>query len=354
MPAESSKVIWSVAAAQLSHSLVWIRLKMPPPAEDKMRPICSILLAGLAINISLEAQTPLPAQAPQTARQALIEMFLGKSADDFAKHLPASSLPSLLRKDESPETSIVQRISTIGRQLTAQGEHVETFDVGPTLLVSEQDDQERVEVTVEHDNFTGENDEIELSIHVYRKGEPEFLPVIPRLIFSMTQEKEIWKLAEATLEAHVPLTDPDYLKGIRKKQNEANENLASVRVSTIASAELRYSAQNPGRGYTCTWTDLFGRGEAPGAPDQSAEASASGFAAADANGYHFAISGCEGSPASRFQVTAVPLESDSESKAFCTDESETVRFDAGGKGSVCLNRGQVLNQGAADFAGQVD
>jgi len=85
-----------------------------------MRPICSILLAGFAINICLEAQTPLPAQAPQTARQALIEMFLGKGADDFAKHLPESSLHSLIRKDESPETSIVQRISTIGRQMTAQ------------------------------------------------------------------------------------------------------------------------------------------------------------------------------------------------------------------------------------------
>jgi hypothetical protein len=171
--------------------------------------------------------------------------------------------------------------------MTAPGEPVETFDVGPTLLVSEQDDQERVEVTVAHDNLTGENDEIELSIHVYRKGEPEFLPVIPRLIFSMTQEKEIWKLAEATLEVHVPLT-------------------------------------------------------------------ASGFAAAEANGYHFAISGCEGTPASRFQVTAVPLDSDSERKAFCTDESATVRFDAGGKGCVCLNRGQVLNRGADNFAGPVD
>jgi len=223
--------------------------------------------------------------------------------------------------------------------------------VGPTLLVSEQDDHERVELIVEHDYLMGENDEIELSIHVYRNGEPEFLPVIPRLVFSMTQEKEIWKLTEATLEAHVPLTDPDYLKGIRKKQNEASENLASMRVSMMASAELRYSAHNPGRGYTCTLTDLFGRGEAP---DQSPEASTSAFAAAASNGYHFAISGCEGSPASRFQVTAVPLDSDSEMKAFCSDESATVRFDAGGNGSVCLNRGQVLNQGAANFAGQVD
>jgi hypothetical protein len=327
---------------------------MPPPAEDKMRHICCILLAGFAVNVSLEAQTPLPAQAPQTARQALIEMFLGKSADDFTKHLPESSLHFLIRKDESPETSIVQKISTIGRHMTAPGEHVETFDVGPTLLVSEQDGREKVEVSVEHDNLMGENDEIELSIHVYRNGEPEFLPVIPRLIFSMTQEKEIWKLTEATLAAHVPLTDPDYLKGIRKKQNEANQNLASMRVSMIASAELRYASQNPGRGYTCTLTDLFGKAEALGVPDQSTEASSSGFAAAESNGYHFAISACEGSPASKFQVTAVPLDSDSEMKAYCTDESGSVRFDPGGKGSVCLNRGQVLNQGAANSPGQVD
>jgi hypothetical protein len=49
--------------------------------------------------------------------------------------------------------------------------------------------KERIEGTVELDSPTGEQDEIELSIHAYRNGQPEFLPVIPRLIFPMIQEE---------------------------------------------------------------------------------------------------------------------------------------------------------------------
>src|SRR5258708_4322202 len=44
------------------------------------------MLAILAGSIS-SAQTPAP-PPPQSARQALIEMFVGKGPDDFVKHLP--------------------------------------------------------------------------------------------------------------------------------------------------------------------------------------------------------------------------------------------------------------------------
>ena len=300
-------------------------------------------------SLSLQAQLQTPPQPPQTARQALIEMFMGKDPDAFAKHLPESARRALIRKGETPETSMVQRISMIGRQMTAQGEHLETFDVGPALLTSEQDGREKVEVIVEHDNLMGENDEIELSIHVYRNGEPEFLPVIPHLIFSMIQEKEIWRLSEATLAVHVPLTDPDYLKGVRKKEDEENERMASMRVSMIASAELTYSSKHPDRGYTCALTDLFGKGDTPGIPDQPPEVYTPDSAADESSGYHFSISGCDGNPASRFQITAVPIESDSAMKAFCANESGTVRFDANGKGAACLSHGQVLNRSASQM-----
>jgi hypothetical protein len=207
-----------------------------------MRHICCLLLGAFAINISSRAQARNPTPPPQTARQALIEMFLGSDADALAKHLPESARHTLIRKGETSETSImVQRISQLIRQMSAQGEHIETFDIGPTLLSSEKDEgKEKVktEVLVEHDSFMAENDEIELSIHMYRNGQPEFLPVIPRLVFSMTREKEIWRLSEITLAAHVPLTDPDYLKGIRKQTDEMDENMASMRISMIASAEI--------------------------------------------------------------------------------------------------------------------
>jgi len=281
-------------------------------------------------------------------------MFLGKSPDAFAKHLPAVANQALVRKDETPATSIVQKISLIGRQITAQG-HVETFDVGPTLLVTEQEEGNRkvkTEVIVEHDASMGENEEIELSVHVYKDGELEFLPVVPRLTFSMTQEKEIWKLTEATLAAHIPLTDPDYLKGMRKMQNESNENLASAQVSMITLSEAGYASKHPDQGYSCSIPDLLGKSDVADT-DQRSENFAAGLTGSDFGGYHFALSGCDGKPASKFQIVAVPTESDSEMKTFCADESGTVRFQLKGKAASCLSRGQVLNQGEAN-SGQLD
>jgi hypothetical protein len=229
----------------------------------------------------------------------------------------------------------------LGQQLAAQG-HMETFDVGPALLVSEHEegkDKIKTEVTIERDNLMGENEEIELSIHVYRDGEPEFLPVIPRLIFAMTQDKEIWRLTEVTLAAHVPLTDPDYLKGVRKEQDEMNENMASGRVGMIASAETRYASAHPDHGYSCSLNELFAKGESAGAEGQTADNS---LTAEESNGYHFSITGCTGNPASKFQILAAPTESDSGMKTFCSDESGTIRFEANSKGSSCLSRGQPV------------
>jgi hypothetical protein len=270
-------------------------------------------------------------------------MFLGKEPGSFEKHLPEIARRALIRKGETPETSLVQKIAMIGRQFAAQGEHVETFDLGSTLLVSEQSgNHQKAEVIIEHDYLTGEQDEIEVSVHVSTNGEPEFLYVVPRLTFSMVQEKEIWRLSEATVSAHIPLMDADYLKGVRKKADEANENMASARLSMIVTAELTYASNHPDRGYACKMTDLFGNDGAIAAPDGTA---ANSFE--ESGGYRFALSGCEATPASKFRLTAVPIESDSGMKAFCGDESGTIKFDADGKGSACLSRGQVLNHAVA-------
>ena len=322
-----------------------------------MRNSCVVLLAMLAAIIPVQSQTTAqPSPPPQTARQGLLEMFLGKGPDAFVKHLPSVASHALIRKGENPETSVVQKISMAGRQFAAQG-HVETFDEGPTLLVSEQEEGKqkvKTEVTIERDNLMGENDEIEVSIHVYRDGEPEFLPVVPRLIFTMTQEKDIWRLIEVTLAAHVPLTNPDYLKGVRKQEDQLNESIASSRVNMIASAEARYAAKYPDRGYSCSMTELFGKADSGDTADQPSESYAPNFAADESSGYHFSLAGCAGNPASKFRVTAVPLESDSGMKTFCADESGTVRFEVNGKGASCLSRGQILNQTTVSFPSQVD
>jgi hypothetical protein len=304
-----------------------------------MRRICLILLLVLPGYIKLLGQIPAQ-RPPQSARQALIEMFLGKGENDFAKHLPDAARQTLIHKGENPENSIVLRVSTIGHELAAQGEHLETFDAGPTLLVSEPDPHEKIEVTVEHDSLLGEEDEIELSFHYYKDGQPQFLPVIPRLTFTLKQEKEIWRLTEVTAAARVPLTDPDYLSGLRKEQDEANESAARNRLVMVGIAEMAYARQHPDRGYVCGFSTLF-------APEPGANPGEGQYDPGQGNdkwnGYRFTFSGCEGSPASKFRIAAAPMDANSALKTFCADESGAVKSVLGGKISTCFSRGEVIS-----------
>jgi hypothetical protein len=304
------------------------------------------LFVTLAGCILLPAQTAAPTTPPpQSARQALIEMFMGKGENDFARHLPEGARQTLIHEGETPDTSIILKISTIGRQAAAQGEHLETFDEGSTLLTFDQSSgREKMEVAVEHDSLLGEDNEIELSIHYYKDGQLQSLPVVPRLTFTLRQEKEIWRLMEITVAAHIPLTDPDYLKGLRREQDEANELQAQMRVGGIAAAEVAYAAKHPDLGFACTLSTLS-------APDPTAESGGASYspdvANEESNGYRFAISGCEGMPASKYRVSAVPADPDPTLKTFCADESGTLKFVIGRKGSTCFVQGQPVNTGVA-------
>jgi len=153
-----------------------------------MRPVCSILLLALAGNLSLSAQSVTP-PPPQSARQALLEMFFGKGENDFQKHLPEDARQTLIHKGETPETSTILRISTIGRQMTGQSQHFEIFETGPVLLSGVVNEHEKFEINVDRDSLIGEADEIELSVHYYKDAQLQALPVVPDLIFTLKQEK---------------------------------------------------------------------------------------------------------------------------------------------------------------------
>jgi len=326
-----------------------------------VRQICLIvLLFSFAGILELGAQTSATTTPPppQSARQALLEMLTGKGENDFTRHLPEDARKALIRKGETPETNMVLRISTIGHQIADSGQHVETFETGPTiLLVEENDDQKnngrnnqrkKIEVNVEHDSLMGEDDEIELSFRYYKDGELQSFPVVPRLIFTFRQEKEIWRLIEVTAAAHMPLTDPDYLKGLRKQQDEDNEAQAKMRLNIISGAEAGYIEKHPDLGYSCSLSSLFAQdtGANPGEGNVPVDP---GQANSDWHGYSFALSGCDGSPAAKYRVTAAPSDPDAGMKTFCTDESQTVKFVAGEKASNCFSRGKpVTQEGGSD------
>ena len=306
----------------------------------------AITLAGTTLTAQNQ-QTP----PPQSARQALIEMFLGKGENDLAKHLPDITRKALIRKDESPESSIVLRIAAAGRSMAAQGRTVETFDTGPNIIIIEQPDHERVEVAVEHDSLMGDQDEIELSVHDYKDGREENLPVIPRLIFTMKQEKDVWQLTEITVAGHIPLTDPDYLKVLRKQQDEANEQMAQMRMNLIINGQKAYSAAHPEIGYACALSSLAPQKGTSG-PDFGASFDP-GQGNEEWNGYRFSLTGCGGTPSSKYRLAAVPVDSESQGKTFCADESGKIKFVTGGKPSGCFSSGQELNPSPA-YAPVVD
>ena len=313
--------------------------------------ILLVFILAFSSSMWLRAQTSAPTPPPpQTARQALLEMFFGKGENDFTKHLPEDARQTLIHKSDSPETNSVMRIATIGRQMIAEGGRIETFETGPNLLVSEQTDgHEKYEIAVEHDTLMGEDDEIELSVRYYKGGLLQSLPLIPRLIFTLRQEKEVWRLTEVTAAAHIPLTDPDYLKGLRKDQNESNETAAQNRMTLMATAETAYLNRHPDLGYSCVLATLV-------APEPGANPGEAGFVydpgqgKDEWSGYRFAFAGCEGTPATKYRVSAVPVESDAGLKTFCVDESGTLKFVTNGKISSCFSHGQPVNPPGPTFS----
>jgi len=182
-----------------------------------------------------------------------------------------------------------------------------------------------------------------LSIHVYFDGQEQSMQIVPRLIFTLQEENHIWRLNEVTFEAHVPLTDPAYLNGLRNRQDEFNESTAQGRISMIARAETSYAEEHPDSGFTCSLANLFPPPTAT--PDQMTYYDAN-WLKEESNGYRFSFSGCNGVPADNFQITAVPTDSDSSMKSFCADQSGTIKWIAGGPIASCLSEGQPLNDGS--------
>lgn len=288
-------------------------------------PICFLVLTA---SISVSAQSAAPTEKPpQSARQALIEMFFGKGPDDFVKHLPDEARQALIHKGDLPQTSIVLKVASLGQEISRGGQRVETFDAGPDILVSDDEAKhERIEIAVEHDSLLGEDDEIELSIHGYQNGELQTLPVVPQLIFTLTQEKEIWRLKEITVAGHFPLMDPDYLKALRREQGEADEGMAKMRIGMIVAGETAYANANPDVGYSCDFSKLSD-------PGQGAE---------EWNGYRFTLSACGETPSKKYRLLAVPTDPEAEAKTFCADETGKTRFLKGTTASKCFVQGEQI------------
>ncbi len=305
-----------------------------------MRPIYLTLLLAVVGFPTITAQAQAP---PQTARQALLEVLLDKSPGALEKHLPDLARKALFRGGESDQMPVLRELTSFRSGIAASGAQLETFDSGPILLAFEEKaSQHRIEIVVERDDLEGDGDEIELSLHPYLEGKPESLPVVPRLILSMKQEKDVWKLNEITVAVHVPLADPDYLKGLQKTQDSGFESAAASSLRALNTAQVSYNTAFPERGFACTLSAL-GSGEAQEKPrPDHAMLIDDALASGKRGGYTFSITGCDVPPASRYRTAAVPADPDSDMRAFCSDESAVIRYSTDGKAATCLSEGVPL------------
>ena len=308
-----------------------------------MRSSRSIALA-LATLVSpfAVAQTAAPQPAPpQTARQALIEMFFGQAPDHLEKHLPDITRRTFEKLGGANGQSGLAMFSLLAAQSKAGKNNFETFETGsPFFTVKEPPagNYERMDVTVERDDFVGDKDEIELVPHMIRDGKEDTLPFILHFTFAMKMESGIWRLNDVSVALQVPLADPTFLKSMEERQLRQNEQTALGSVRVIIAAENSY--QSTHGGFACTLSGLGNAGKTSGAA-RRAYIYDPQLVGGKKNGYTFAISECD---ASHYHAVAEPVVPDSGQRAYCGDESGTVRGSTDGKTASCLASGEVVQE----------
>jgi hypothetical protein len=330
------------------------------------------MLWALATATAWTQSSEIP--TPQTARQALLEMFSGKTSGTLVKHLPAATLTAL---EKSGALTKLQGYSALAGQFHSTANQLETFETGSVLLTTRDPKTgHKFEVIVENDSLQGDDDNIELSFRTYKENQLQRTPFLPRLTFAMKMESGVWKLNEILVSMRVPLADPDFLKSITDgmksaaatspmqtrsqptlsqpgqiqptliESNQAQpatanrgfDNSILTAMRSILTAEIAYSATYRAVGYTCTLSDLDGFGG--GEPNEhQAMLIPSGLASGKRFGYDFTLSSCTGAPATRFQLVAAPRGNSFGRRAFCADQSGAIRYAVDGNPATCLASG---------------
>ena len=302
------------------------------------------VICSCALTAVLAAQTPPP---PLTARQALIEMFFGQSADHLQKHLPDVTRRSFQKMDTGNGQSLLTEFSMLASQAKAAGAGFQTFDTGPRIVTAEDPQGgtgEKVEVTVERDDLSGDEDQIELAFHMTRNGKEEILPFVPHFTFAMKMESDTWRLNEISVTVRLPLADPDFLKSLEDRQRAQNKQMIIWSVRSVNTAETTYKSVNGS--FACDLATL-GKAAKQGSTANGMYLYDPQLASGKKNGYVFVISSCDGS---HYKIVGEPAATDSGQRSFCSDESGTIRASADGKATSCLSSGEEV-QGSADATG---
>ena len=194
--------------------------------------IATVFVYSFAFGQANSSQTA----SSQTARQALLEMFFGEEPNHLEKHLPDVTRRSLSKLSSPDAPNVLAEFSMMVSQLRSGGAALQMFDTGPTLLTAEDPrggGPEKIELTVERDDLIGDENQIELALHMYKNGKEASLPVIPRFTFSMQSEVDVWRLNEISVTVRVPLSGPNFLKTIENQQRSQNEQMTLMALQQV-------------------------------------------------------------------------------------------------------------------------
>ena len=324
-----------------------------------MRLLKSLLaLAFFAIIPALNTQQP-QSKRPQTAREALIEMFTGKV--DLSKHLTVEVQKEFQNKSSSGFAFTPGAMLSGFRSQT--GSRIKTFEVGPILFSSlDPRTHERTEVHVDNDDLNADEDTLQLSIHQFRdeKEIATAFQFISQISVGMKKQENIWRLNEIGVVAKVPVGDPALFRQLNEEMKASGTDVAvsggvamdsysalspaeasqapkldiPATISLVSLQEQIYAGQHPERGFSCSLPELLADANQSFGLDPQVKTGIW-------NGYRINISGCQDIPSGSYQITAEPLSPSAGNKAFCTDATHNIRVSDDGRGTTCLTAGKV-------------
>ena len=302
----------------------------------------------------------------QTAREALIEMFSGSKPEAFERHLLKETA---LRIHQL--TSEQQQQFQMSRAMVKSGggqNEVIWFGDGPVLVsYTDPKTSTKFEVVVEKDEPGDGTEEMEFSFRSNGTAQKGLSSLVPRLLVSMKQEDDTWKLAEIGFSMKVKLdaalldsfaeklakpvataspaagaTPAEQAHEITAASLSSQERASVAGVRSLVAAEQAYRMAFPARGYTCSLASLGGQGDGNATEDRAGLIDAN-LESGTLEGYRLSLLGCRGDPVVGFKLMAVPEGAGRYGKrAFCTDESGVVKFSDDGRGITCLTEKNVL------------
>jgi hypothetical protein len=323
------------------------------------------LVLAVFTSTFLAAQPQAPAPPPQTAREALIEMFTS-GEKGLMKHLTLE-VQELLSKPDSQRNPVYLMFKGMQQQV---GNGLQSYPTGSTLfLINEPAQHKKFEVHVENDDLSADEDALQLSLHSFQDGQEqqdEFGYMSSRITIAMKKQQNVWRLSNVGVGMEFPVGDPAFLKKMFYSPTDAKTTGVGVvgpgvhtdltpekpaafdpagTVALLGFAERSFARQHPDVGFTCSFSDLNEASKNFGLDPQ--------IASGTYMGYKWNISGCEGKPAGSFQIVAEPIVQGRGAKAACVDATENVRTMDDGRGSACLAFGKVDSSAEDDSGGMI-